>query len=128
MPDEPLKFESIELRELPVTLGSVEYVLREPDAEAGAFYEDAMIGSIVMQNGKPVSVHNVSQRNLGLLARCLYLKGATRENNTLAGERFVNTLPRNVADTLVHKVKELGGIQDDNAASAQIEEQQLGNS
>jgi hypothetical protein len=106
-----LTFDSIKLQELSVVIEGHEYILREADAEAGAFYEDAMIGSIVMQDGKPISISNINQRDLALLARCLYIKGAGETDHKLVGLSFVNRLPRSISSVLIDKVREMSGIE-----------------
>ena len=120
-----LRFDSISLNEVPVWLGGQEYVLREADAEAGAFYDDAMLGSVIMQDGKPISVSNVRQRDLGLLARCLFVRGATPQSSRPVGLSFVNRLPRRITEALVDQCKEMSGIQDE---VKDTDEDELGNS
>ena len=107
-----LNFDTIKLQEVPVVIAGREYVLREADAEAGAFYEDAIIGSMIMQDGKPVSIGNFRQRDLGLLARCLYVKGAGGDQDKRVTIGFVNQLPRKIVEALVDHLKEMSGIND----------------
>ena len=107
-------FDSVLLKEIPTSIGGVSYVLQEADSEAGAFYEDAMIGSVVMNDGKPVSVSNVKVRDLGLLWRCLYKVEETPkgEKKLRVGMDFVNSLPRHITEPLVKAVKEISGLND----------------
>ena len=107
-------FESIELVRIPVTIAGTDYLLEEAGAEAGAFYEDAMIGSVVMKDGKPISVSNVKSRDLTLLAMCLYAVNSSDKGpaRTRVQQSFVNALPRKVADTLIESLKAISGLGD----------------
>lgn len=115
--DAPLamSFDSIELIRIPVTIAGEEYMLVEAGAEAGVMYEDSMIGSVVMKDGKPVSISNVNQRDLQLLKMCLFRV----EKNAKGEERLVRVDPKIVGDLklsvfrpLVDTLKKISGLED----------------
>ena len=115
MPDETpesFEFDTIEMRRIPVKIGEVDYILQEADAEAGAVYEDAMIASVTMVDGKPVSISNIKQRELALLSKCLFIREEDEKGKRLRKvvSSFAYGLPMSISNPLIEAVKNISGM------------------
>ncbi len=68
-----LQFDSLELIEIPVTVGSVKYVLREADEGAVKEFRNAQLRGVRLEDGKAVGLPDDMAGGQSLLvSRCLY--------------------------------------------------------
>lgn len=102
-------FENLEPVEVPVTLGSKRYILRQPSSAAATKYRDALFASATMIGGtiRPNGVGASAEPTL--VADCLFElyddKGTEKRRKVLLS--FVNELPDTVVTAMFAKLKEI---------------------
>lgn len=99
----------------PVKLGGSPFVLREPDAVAGARYRNAQAAARLTPDGKPRpefqrGFDGLNEAGLVLLEGCLFEANGEGKPGPRKGMDFVRGLPARVAEPLVEWCREAGGF------------------
>jgi len=119
--DESLDFSDLTLIELPVQIGSGNYILREASGDVTARFKNALLkGTRFGASGKPESVGNVADLDFLLLEGCL-----RTENDKPVSMALLRSWPHRVTEKLVERCKKISrmdeGADTVESVTAQIE-------
>lgn len=123
-----LSFDSLELTEIPVTIGEARYVLREADTDTVAKYKSAMIRcSKLNKEGNPEAMDGVGELEPLLVSLCLFQEnshGVPYPNPV--GRAFVGKLKgaitKKLFDTILEITPQLGNLRDKEQPSGEMGE------
>jgi len=111
---EPIVFEceATELQSIPVTIGGVKYVLKEPDADATAKYESAKHGSVRMneETGKPERLEGLGDIKPLLVSWCLF--EMTEQGPKRVHEMVIRKWKSDIVNRLYDAARDMGGLVD----------------
>lgn len=101
-----LQFDDLALIRLPVSIGSLKYVLREASGEVACEYRNAQLACTqIGENGKAVSIQGIADVELLLVSRCIFRLDGDREVPVSISE--VATWPSRVVKILYEKAREI---------------------
>lgn len=110
MNENTLTFDDITRKEIPVRVGTTDYVLREANGTAATRYRNAMFSQAVLgENGKPQSLKDIGNLEPLLVHLCLFEK-ATGKNVPM---QTIMEWPAYVQRKLFAKAKEISRLEDD---------------
>lgn len=96
-----------------VNIGGQLYVLRQPDAGAGAAYRNCIFESAALEEGKPTAFSGLADAEAILVGHCLFrIKDNGAEDDSPVGVAFVKSLPDPIVKKLFAVVKEMGRLDD----------------
>lgn len=120
MEPECLNFD-LTLVEVPVTIGTDKYILREASGKAACIYRNAMFGHTTLgPEGNPVSFKGMADIEPLLVSLCLF-KADTNSPVTLDK---VRELPSRIVTSLHNKAKEISNLSEDEDTADSLDKEQ----
>lgn len=99
--------DDLKLKEIPVTLGKGQYVLREADEHAAVTYRNFVMKNMKMEDGKFSGTGaGLADGEPQLVGACLFPSGG----GAAVGDKFVRGLPARIVKPLFDWVQEVSGL------------------
>lgn len=104
---EPMVFEDLALIEVPVTVGSQQYILREANGDAACKFQNARVARYEYnEEGKLVKLRDTADLEPILVSLCLFMQDGT----TPVSEVTIRSWPGKIQNKLYDRAKEISGL------------------
>lgn len=113
---EELIFDDISLVVIPVKIAGVNYNLTEANEEVASRYQNKLLACYkISSDGKNTEFRNgIADVQSELVSNCL-----TTEDGKKVSITFIKSLPSRIVKTLADKVKEISGLEKDDAEDSE---------
>lgn len=122
---EGLNFDSLDLIQVPVSIGGEKYTLCEADEAAGAAYRNARVRGAKLEEGGDVTSlpSDIGGLQALLVCRCLYYCKEDGNLGALVPQSTVRKWPSRIVRPLFDKVMEISELEEEEDTTESLEKQ-----
>ena len=111
---EPMDFSSLEVIEIPVTVGETNFILIEASGDSSAKFRNMLLNNMELVDGKPSKVKDYANQEAYLVHLCIRYVGDSEETKKLANKQVplevVKRWPARVLSKLFERAKDISEL------------------